>query len=104
MLSIPGNHVIDCDGVTRRELMRIGGAGMLGITLPGILALEEQSVDERDITSLLVSVDSERLPEAKKRIRDFRNDFIKEFNNESEKKDSVYCLGIQLLNWINSAL
>src|SRR6185437_4723735 len=43
MLSIPGNHVIDCDGVTRRELMRIGGAGMLGITLPGILALEEQA-------------------------------------------------------------
>src|SRR3954453_23654993 len=43
MLSIPGNQVIDCDGVTRRELLRIGGAGMLGITLPGILALEEEA-------------------------------------------------------------
>ena len=41
MLSIPGNQVRDCDGVTRRELLRIGGAGLLGITLPGILALEE---------------------------------------------------------------
>src|SRR5437899_1517451 len=43
MLSIPGNQVRDCDGITRRELMRIGGAGMLGITLPGILALEGQA-------------------------------------------------------------
>ena len=43
MLSIPGNQVRDCDGVTRRELMRIGGAGMLGISLPGILALEAEA-------------------------------------------------------------
>jgi len=63
-----------------------------------ILALEEQSVEERDITSLMVSIDSSRLPEARKRIRDFRNEFIKEFNSEDEKKDSVYCLGIQLFN------
>jgi hypothetical protein len=40
MLSIPGNNVLDCDGVTRRELLRVGGAGMLGISLPSILALE----------------------------------------------------------------
>ena len=33
MLSIPGNQVTDCDGVTRREFMRIGGASMLaGLT------------------------------------------------------------------------
>lgn len=43
MLSIPGNGMRDCDGVTRRELMRIGGAGMLGITLPGILELEARA-------------------------------------------------------------
>src|SRR5436305_7547325 len=43
MLSVPGNQVLDCDGITRRELMRIGGAGMLGISLPGILALEAQA-------------------------------------------------------------
>jgi hypothetical protein len=40
MLSIPGNHVRDCDGVTRRELLRIGGAGLLGLSLPEILSLE----------------------------------------------------------------
>ena len=41
MLSIPGNRVQDCDGVTRREFMRIGGASMLaGMALPELLALE----------------------------------------------------------------
>src|ERR1041385_47304 len=40
MLSIPGNRVIDCDGVTRREFMRIGGAGMLGLSLAEFLGLE----------------------------------------------------------------
>jgi len=41
MLSIPGNSARDCDGVTRREFMRIGGASMLaGMALPELLALE----------------------------------------------------------------
>ena len=40
MLSIPGNQGLDCDGITRRELLRIGGAGMLGISLSSILELE----------------------------------------------------------------
>jgi hypothetical protein len=43
MLSIPGNNVRDCDGVTRRELMRIGGAGFLGLSLPEFLALEARA-------------------------------------------------------------
>ena len=41
MLSIPGNNVVDCDGVTRREFMRIGGAAMLGgLSLPFLLGME----------------------------------------------------------------
>src|ERR1051325_4329206 len=41
MLSIPGNNVVDCDGVTRREFMRIGGAAMLGgLSLPMLLGAE----------------------------------------------------------------
>src|SRR5215831_653584 len=43
MLSIPGNQVRDCDGVTRRELIRIGGAGMLGLYLPEFLQLEARA-------------------------------------------------------------
>ena len=43
MLSIPGNHSRDCDGITRRELMRIGGSAMLGLMLPEFLALEARA-------------------------------------------------------------
>src|SRR5689334_17192854 len=42
MLSIPGNRARDCDGITRREFMRIGGAGLLGLSLAEFLALEAQ--------------------------------------------------------------
>jgi len=43
MLSIPGNRARDCDGITRRELMRIGGAAMLGLSLPEFLALKAEA-------------------------------------------------------------
>lgn len=43
MLSIPGNRVRDCDGITRRELLRVGGAGILGLSLAEFLALEAQA-------------------------------------------------------------
>ncbi len=43
MLSIPGNHHRDCDGITRRELLRIGGSAMLGLMLPEFLALEARA-------------------------------------------------------------
>src|SRR5689334_8822670 len=45
MLSIPGNRVRDCDGVTRREFMRIGGAGLLGLSLPAFLQLEAMAAN-----------------------------------------------------------
>ena len=45
MLSIPGNKVHDCDGITRREFMRIGGASMLaGMALPELLSLEARAL------------------------------------------------------------
>jgi uncharacterized protein (DUF1501 family) len=40
MLSIPGQPGATCDGVSRRELLRVGGAGMLGISLANLLQLE----------------------------------------------------------------
>lgn len=43
MLSIPGNRARDCDGITRRELMRIGGAAMLGLSLPEFLAIKAEA-------------------------------------------------------------
>src|SRR5262249_26386030 len=40
MLSIPGKRGRLCDGWTRRELLRIGGAAMLGLSLPEVLRLQ----------------------------------------------------------------
>src|SRR5215208_2791897 len=40
MLSIPGRSGATCDGVSRRELIRVGGAGLLGISLANLLQLE----------------------------------------------------------------
>ena len=43
MLSIPGRPVRTCEGVSRRELMRIGGAGLIGLSLPDFLAMKAQA-------------------------------------------------------------
>src|SRR3954462_8555609 len=40
MLSIPGLPGATCDGVSRRELLRVGGAGLLGVSLSNLLALQ----------------------------------------------------------------
>ncbi len=43
MLSIPGRPVRTCEGVSRRELMRIGGAGLIGLSLPDFLAMKARA-------------------------------------------------------------
>jgi hypothetical protein len=45
MLSIPGQSGSTCDGFSRREFLRVGGAGLLGISLGDILALQAQAKD-----------------------------------------------------------
>src|SRR5262245_61365193 len=40
MLSIPGNPGSTCDGWSRREFMRVGGAGLLGLALGDVLRLQ----------------------------------------------------------------
>jgi len=45
MLSIPGRPGATCDGMSRRELMRVGGAGLLGISLANLLSLEARAAD-----------------------------------------------------------
>ena len=37
MLSITAGRRRLCDGLSRREVLRVGGAGLLGLTLPGLL-------------------------------------------------------------------
>ena len=41
MLTINGTSRTNCSGVTRRELLQIGGTGLFGMTLPGVLAAQE---------------------------------------------------------------
>ena len=40
MISIPGQPGSTCDGWSRREFLRVGGAGLLGISLADILRLQ----------------------------------------------------------------
>jgi hypothetical protein len=40
MISIPGKKGRTCDGWTRRELLRVGGAAMLGLSLPEFLSAQ----------------------------------------------------------------
>lgn len=57
-------------------------------------ALHEQSVEEREISSNIFSVDKSKVPEFKDRIREFRRD-MERFASEAKDKTSVYCLGLQ---------
>lgn len=48
MLVIPGAAAkSDCDGVTRRDLLRVGGSGVLGVTLGGLLNLQAASANNK---------------------------------------------------------
>ena len=40
MLVIPGKPGRLCDGTTRREFLRVGGAALFGMSLPELLELE----------------------------------------------------------------
>src|SRR6266850_5397202 len=48
MLSIPGKSGSTCDGFSRREFLRVGGAGILGISLADILQLQAAAPDAPD--------------------------------------------------------
>ncbi|MDX2180905.1 MAG: DUF1501 domain-containing protein [Bryobacteraceae bacterium] len=43
MLSIPGRPATTCDGTSRRELLRVGGLGLLGLGLPDFLAMQARA-------------------------------------------------------------
>jgi uncharacterized protein (DUF1501 family) len=47
MLVIPGVAGKDtCDGITRRELLRVGGSAMLGLSLANVLGLEKAAANQ----------------------------------------------------------
>src|ERR1041384_7550302 len=51
-----GKH-IDCDGVSRRDFLRVGGLAALGLTLPGFLrAAEAMPKPHKDVSCILLSM------------------------------------------------
>jgi len=43
-LTLPGTGFRNCDGVSRRHLLRVGASGLLtGVSLPGLLAAGEST-------------------------------------------------------------
>jgi uncharacterized protein (TIGR02147 family) len=57
-------------------------------------ALDTQPVTQRDITGHLMAICRDRLPEAKRRIREFRHELARFL--EGEDADAVYQLNVQL--------
>src|ERR1700677_878619 len=45
MLRILGNRKRLCDGISRRDLLHVGGAGLLGLTLPRLLAAQSLAAE-----------------------------------------------------------
>lgn len=58
-------------------------------------ALDEVALEERDITAMTMAIDVRRLPEAKRRIREFRKDMARFL--EHGEANEVYNLNIQLI-------
>ena len=61
------------------------------------LAMDFQKLDERDMSSMILTVDEADIPRAKEEIKKFRTKFDADFS-KGQKKTSLYCLGIQFFN------
>jgi hypothetical protein len=48
MISIPGQPGSTCDGFSRREFLRVGGAGILGVSLADVLRLQASAASAPD--------------------------------------------------------
>ena len=59
-------------------------------------AIDEVPVEWRDITSITMSIDTKKLPEAKEMIKNFRRELCA-FLELDEKKNEVYNLNIQFI-------
>lgn len=60
-----------------------------------INSLDEQDVSDRDITSSIVSIDKEKLSEAKALIKEFRDSFCKFLETSSNSANETYQINIQ---------
>lgn len=63
-------------------------------------AVDLQSIDQRDLGAMTMSVNIKDLPEIKERIRKFRRS-LNLFTQANETKNSVYCFSTQLFELTN---
>ncbi|MEK6236267.1 MAG: DUF1501 domain-containing protein, partial [Planctomycetales bacterium] len=55
MLTVTGDSYRDCDGATRRDVLKIGGLGMAGMTLPDLLRLRAaEAADGAEVSDTAV--------------------------------------------------
>lgn len=64
------------------------------------LAIEKQSVDERDASAIVMAFNDEDMQDAKNMIKDFRRKFLDRFS-KNKKKNKVYSLNIHFFNLLN---
>ncbi len=57
-------------------------------------AIEEQNVENRDVSAIVMAINKEKIKEAKQMIKSFRRDFD-QFLCKDKNKNAVYSLGIQ---------
>lgn len=57
-------------------------------------ALESQASDERDFSSIILSLDDSQIEEAKRWIKKFRRKFCADLD-QSKNKNQIYCLAVQ---------
>lgn len=63
--------------------------------------LRNQSIEDRDFSIMFLKLNKLQITKAKEMIRDFRREFLKEFESSPEK-DAVYALNIQLFELGNN--
>src|SRR6476661_2682559 len=54
MLTIPGSSARFCDGISRRNFLKIGGLGLGGLTLPELFQAEAASAIRRSHKSVIM--------------------------------------------------
>ncbi len=62
------------------------------------IALEQQSVEEREFQISHLIFSKQNIPQIKEKIRRFQEELIREFGIEEDKEQSVYCLSTQFFN------
>ena len=65
-----------------------------------ITAVDDQPLEERNITGITMSIDPKKLPEAKSRVNNFMEELM-EFLEDGDRSE-VYQLSTQLFKLINT--